>query len=477
MQESIEKPHKTKVVIIGGGPAGLTSAYELSKVGVESIVLEKDQMVGGLARTINYKNYYFDIGGHRFFTEIKRVEDMWREILGDDLLHCQRLSRIYYNKKFFYYPLKSFQVLFGLGIWNSFMIIASYLNARIFPSKSEETFEQWITNRFGKRLYATFFKAYTEKVCGIPCSEIRAQWAEQRINGLSLLSILRNSLIKLQNNGKGKTIVKTLIDNFYYPSLGPGMMWKAVANIIQKNSSRVRLGAEVECVLCTNNKIEALEVRYNGKKELVHGTHFISSMPLRELIHKFKPPVPEKVHKAASALAYRDFLTVALIVNKRDVFQDNWIYIHDPSVKLGRIQNFKNWSSYMVPDQYKTCLGLEYFCFEGDELWSMADQELIELGKRELSILCLVDARDIEDGFVVRMPKAYPIYDSRYQESLRIIYEFGNQIDNLQLVGRNGLHKYNNQDHSMLTAMRAVENICGTNLRTKIVSPIYEEVI
>ncbi|MDO8141185.1 MAG: NAD(P)/FAD-dependent oxidoreductase [Candidatus Brocadiales bacterium] len=463
MQRFVKKTHKKKVIIIGGGPAGLTSAYELSKVGVESIVLEKDHTVGGIARTINYKNYYFDIGGHRFFTEIKRVEDMWKKILGNDLLRCQRFSRIYYNKKFFYYPLKPFQVLLGLGIWNSFMIIASYLYARIFPSKFEETFEQWITNRFGKRLYTIFFKAYTEKVCGIPCSEIRAQWAEQRINGLSLLSALRSFLAKSPNTGNGKTIIKTLIDNFYYPRLGPGMMWQAVANIVQNNSSQVRLGAEVEGVLCTKNKIEALEVRHNGQKELVHGTHFISSMPLRELIHKFKPPVPEKVHKAASALAYRDFLTVALIVDKRDVFQDNWIYIHEPSIKLGRIQNFKNWSSHMVPDQDKTCLGLEYFCFEGDELWRMAEQELIELGKSELSILGLVDARDIEDGFVVRMPKAYPIYDSRYQESLRIIYEFISQIDNLQLVGRNGLHKYNNQDHSMLSAMRAVENILGEN--------------
>jgi len=459
MHQLIEKPPKKKVVIIGGGPAGLTSAYELSKAGVESVVLEKDHMVGGLARTINYKNYHFDIGGHRFFTEIKRVEDMWREVLGDDLLYCQRLSRIYYRKKFFSYPLKPFQVLFGLGIWNSFMIMVSYLKSRISPSKSEETFEQWVTNRFGKYLYTTFFKTYTEKVCGIPCSELRAQWAEQRINGLSLLSTLKNSLTKLQSSGKNKVVIKTLIDNFYYPKLGPGMMWQAVSNIVQKNSSHLRLGADVEGILWSENKVEALEVKQNGHREKIRGTHFISSMPLRELIQKFKPPAPENVLKAASVLAYRDFLTIALIVNKRDVFQDNWIYIHDPSVKLGRIQNFKNWSSSMVSDQDKTCLGLEYFCFEGDELWSMSDQELIELGKRELSTLGLADACNIEDGLVVRMPKAYPVYDSRYQESLRIIYEFTNQINNLQLIGRNGMHKYNNQDHSMLTAMLAVENI------------------
>ena len=463
MQESIEKPRKAKVVIIGGGPAGLTSAYELSKAGVESIVLEKDQTVGGLARTINYKNYHFDIGGHRFFTDIKRIEDMWKEILGDDLLHCQRLSRIYYNKKYFYYPLKPFQVLFGLGIWNSFIIIASYLNARIFPSKTEETLEQWITNRFGKHLYKTFFKTYTEKVCGIPCSEIRAQWAEQRINGLSLLSTIKNLLTKSPNNGK--TIIKTLIDNFYYPRLGPGMMWHAVSEVAQKNGSKVCLGTEVTGIIQDKNKVIALEIKQNGKTEIVYGTHFISTMPLRELIQKFKPAVPERVFKEAEALAYRDFITVALIVNKSDLFDDNWIYIHDPGVKISRIQNFKNWSAYMVPDQNKTCLGLEYFCFEGDELWCMPDKELIEFAKKEIASLGLVNICDIEDGTVVRMPKAYPVYNLQYHKSLNVVYEFINQINNLQLVGRNGLHKYNNQDHSMLTAIQAVENILGGNGR------------
>jgi protoporphyrinogen oxidase len=463
MQMPIEKPKNKKVVIIGGGPAGLTAAYELSKVGVESIVLEKDQMVGGISRTVNYKNYYFDIGGHRFFTKVKAVEDMWKEVIGDGFLHRERLSRIYFNNRFFYYPLRPLNALFGMGLWNSFLTILSYLHAHMSPSKQEETLEQWVSNRFGKRLYRTFFKTYTEKVWGIPCSEIQAEWSEQRIKGLSLMSALKNAFIKPENNNSNGDIIKTLIDSFDYPKFGPGMMWQAVSDILQKDGSQVRLETEVEGILWDKNRIESLEIKLNGKKELVHGTHFISSMSIRELIQKFKPAVPEEVLKAANRLRYRDFLTVALIINKRDLFPDNWIYIHDPRVKLGRIQNFKNWSPYMVPDPDKTCLGLEYFCFEGDALWNLSDQELIELGKKELEILGLIQASEIEDGKVVRMPKAYPVYDAGYHESLQAVRQFLSPIDNLQLIGRNGMHKYNNQDHSMLTAMLAAENTSGAN--------------
>jgi len=451
-----------KVIVIGAGSAGLTAAYELCKAGVESIVLEKDNIVGGLARTVNYKGYHFDIGGHRFFTKVKAVEDMWHEVLSADFLQRKRLSRIYYNNKFFFYPLRAANALFGLGLWNSFLILLSYLKAQLFPAKPEETFEQWVSNRFGKRLYKIFFQTYTEKVWGIPCSEITAEWAAQRIKGLSLLTALKNALIKQQSKDKG-TVIKTLIDVFDYPKQGPGMMWDMVTSIVQQNGSEVRFGAEVEEILWTNDRVDAVEVKNNGQRELVEGTHFISSMPVRELIQKFEPAVPEEVWKAAMKLNYRDFLTVALIINKRDVFEDNWIYIHDADVKVGRIQNFKNWSPYMVPDSNKTCLGLEYFCFEGDGLWTMSDQELIELGKRELAKLDLIQASDVEDGAVVRMPKAYPVYDSTYHEALQIICQFLSRIDNLQLVGRNGMHKYNNQDHSMLTAMLAAENLQGAN--------------
>ncbi|HEY7534845.1 MAG TPA: FAD-dependent oxidoreductase, partial [Thermodesulfobacteriota bacterium] len=363
MQNSIEKPKK--VVIIGAGPAGLTAAYELCKARIESVVLEKDNIVGGLARTLNHNGYYFDMGGHRFFTKVKVVEDMWHEVLGEDFLSRSRLSRIYYNKRYFYYPLRAFNALLGLGAWNSFLILLSYLKSRLFPDKPEETFEQWISNRFGKRLYKTFFKTYTEKVWGIPCSEIRAEWAAQRIKGLSLIAALKNALLDQKNSHKG-AIIRTLIDSFHYPKLGPGMMWERVADIVQQDSSEVRLGSEVNRLFWTGDRIDSLEITNNEQMELIEGTHFISSMPIRELIQKFEPTVPEKVLKAAMDLNYRDFLTVILVIDKRDLFPDNWIYIHDPNVKIGRIQNFKNWSPYMVPDQNKTCLGLEYFCFEGD---------------------------------------------------------------------------------------------------------------
>ena len=449
-----------KVIIIGGGPAGLTAAYELNKNNVSSIVLEKDQIVGGISRTVNYKNYYFDIGGHRFFTKIKSVDKLWHEVLGKEFLNRNRMSRIYYNKKFFYYPIRPFNALFGLGLWNSMMIFLSLVATKIFPYKEEENFEQWVSNRFGRRLYNTFFKAYTEKVWGIKCTEISAEWAAQRIKGLSLLRAVKNAVFKSSNKDKSK-VITTLISNFEYPKYGPGMMWNAVAKKVGQNGSAVWMGAEVSGINWKSNKVESLEISQDGQRKTVPGTDFISSMPIRDLIQRFNPAVPENVLEAANGLRYRDFLTVALIINKAETFPDNWIYIHDPDVKLGRIQNFKNWSPYMVPDPEKTCLGLEYFCFEGDELWSASDSDLIEQGKRELDILGLVKAGDVEDGVVVRMAKAYPIYDSVYKECLATIRKFLSGIENLQLIGRNGLHKYNNMDHSMLTAMYAVKNIMG----------------
>jgi protoporphyrinogen oxidase len=459
-----KKSRDKKVMIIGAGPAGLTASYQLSKAGVESIVLEKTQVLGGLSRTAKYKNYYFDIGGHRFFTKMKEVEDIWKEVLGDDFLRCKRLSRIYYNNKFFYYPLRVLNALFGLGIWNSLMVLASYLYVKFTPRKQDDTFEQWVSNRFGRRLFHIFFKTYTEKVWGVPCNEIRAEWAAQRIKGLSLFTALKNALMKNNRNNRKKNIViKTLINEFFYPKLGPGMMWDAVANNIKNNGSLVWFCAEVEGIRWSQNRVEALEVRQHGEIKTVYGTDFISSMPIREAIQKFKPSVPKKVLDAANDLKYRDFLTVALIINKRNIFPDNWIYIHDSNVKVGRIQNFKNWSPYMVPNPDKTCLGLEYFCFENDYLWNMPDEQLIELAKTELEELGFVNPMDVEDGAVVRMPKAYPIYDSTYQESLKIIRQFLDSINNFQPIGRNGLHKYNNQDHSMLTAIKAAENVLGAN--------------
>jgi protoporphyrinogen oxidase len=450
-----------KVVVIGAGPAGLTAAFELSKAGLPSVVLEKDNMVGGISRTVKYREYHFDIGGHRFFTKVKPVEDMWHEVLQRDFLRCERLSRIYYDKKFFFYPLKPLNALQNLGIANAMLILLSYLKAQLWPIKPEINFEQWVSNRFGYRLYSIFFKSYTEKVWGMPCSEISAEWPAQRIKGLSLLEAVKSALMQKQNmNGP---VIKTLIDAFHYPRQGPGMMWERVANIVRESGSEVRLNTETVNILWDGEKITGVRTKSENGTSVVEGTDFISSMPIRELIQRFDPPAPANVIEAANSLNYRDFLTVALIVNKRDLFPDNWIYIHDPEVKLGRIQNFKNWSSDMVPDPSKTCLGLEYFCFEGDGLWTMPDRDLIELGKKELETLGLAKMADVEDGAVVRMPKAYPVYDGGYTDALKTVREFITGLTNLQLVGRNGMHKYNNQDHSMLTAMLAVKNILGHN--------------
>lgn len=457
------KGEKKKVVIIGAGPAGLTAAYQLCKEGVESVVLEKDDVVGGISRTVNYKGYLFDIGGHRFFTKVKAVDDMWREVLGEKkFLRRSRLSRIYYQKKFFYYPLKASNALLGLGIWNSIMMVVSYLRAQMFPVKNESTFEDWISNRFGKRLYHTFFKTYTEKVWGIPCDKISADWAAQRIKGLSLVTTIKNALLPTEVKDKGE-VIKTLIDAFDYPAKGPGMMWEMVAESIQKDRSALKMKSDVERIYWQQGRVTALEIEHDGTREVVEGTDFISSMPMQELVRKMSPEPPAEVLAAADKLGYRDFLTVSLVVNKEKLFEDNWIYIHDPDVKVGRIQNFKNWSPHMVPDQSRTCLGLEYFCFEGDGLWNMDDKDLIALGTKELGMLQLVDPADVEDGSVVRMPKAYPVYDAVYVDAVDTIRDFLRQVPNLYLVGRNGMHKYNNQDHSMLTAMLSVKNILGAH--------------
>ena len=444
------------VVILGAGPAGLTAAYELAKAGVTSTVLESDDVVGGLSRTAEYKGYRFDIGGHRFFTKVTAVEELWIEILGDDLLTRPRLSRIYYNGKFFSYPLKPFNALFGLGIFETARCVASYGWARLFPRRPEEDFATWVSNRFGKRLFEVFFKTYTEKVWGIPCSQIQAEWAAQRIKGLSLTTALKNALIGDRSVSK-QDAVKTLINEFLYPRHGPGMMWEKAQELVEGMGSRVLMEQPVNRVRWSQGKVDAVE----AGGQTYEAEHFISSVAIRDLIESFEPAPPQNVIAAARRLKYRDFLTVALMVRVESLFPDNWIYIHEPGVKLGRLQNFKNWSAEMVPDPAMTGLGLEYFCSEGDEIWSLGDEELIELGKREIVELGFTDAADITDGIVVRMKKAYPIYDRDYAPALEEIREFLATLPNLQLVGRNGMHRYNNQDHSMLTAMLAARNVLG----------------
>ena len=451
----------SSVIILGAGPAGLTAAYELVKTGVRCTVVEAQDVVGGLARTVPYKGYLFDIGGHRFFTKVAAVERLWREILGDDLLTRSRLSRIYYNGKFFSYPLKPINAVRGLGLRESLRCIGSYGWARLCPALPEDSFAAWVSNRFGRRLYTIFFKTYTEKVWGIPCTEIQAEWAAQRIKGLSLVTAVKNAIFggSFGTGGSRKDVVKTLIDQFLYPRHGPGMMWERARAIIEERGSHVILNAPVRRVHWKPGRVTAVE----AGPEILTGEHFVSSVAMRDLVESLSPAPPENVRAAAARLRYRDFLTVALMIHRRDVFPDNWIYIHDAAVKLGRLQNFKNWSPEMVPDPETTCLGLEYFCSRGDDLWNLPDEELIQLGAREIESLGFVDASEVTDGHVVRIEKAYPVYDRDYADALAEIRNFLESFENLQLVGRNGMHRYNNQDHSMLTAMLAARNIQGAN--------------
>lgn len=445
-----------KVIIVGGGPAGLTAAYELGRHRIPSIVLEQHALVGGHARTESYKGFLFDVGGHRFFTKVEAVNQLWRDVLGEAFITVPRLSRIYYNRRFFYYPLKLWNVLRGLGLTNSALILFSYMRAHFFPHRQEENLEQWVINRFGQRLYRTFFKTYTEKVWGQPCTKIRADWAAQRIKGLSFTSALRNAL----SNSNGNRI-KSLIEQFQYPILGPGMMWQEVGKIAEARGSRIRLNTEAVQIHRTGHHIDSVTVRCGSQEEVISGTDFISSMPVNLLIARMTPPPPEPVLAAARRLSHRDFLMVALIVNRKRLFPDHWIYVHSPEVRVARIQNFKNWSAQMTPDPNKTSLGLEYFCSVGDELWEMPDPDLIELAKQELETIGLARHSDVEDGMVIREPRAYPVYDPGYQDNLEVIKQYLSTFDNFQTVGRNGLHRYNNQDHAMLTAMLAVRNILG----------------
>jgi protoporphyrinogen oxidase len=430
----------------------------LARLGVPATVLEKDTQVGGLSRTVEHNGYRFDIGGHRFYTKVALVEDLWREVLGKNLLTRQRLSRIYYRGKFFNYPLSAMEALLKLGLIEAARCAGSYLAARVNPSLPEEDLETWVSNRFGKRLFEIFFKTYTEKVWGMKCSEIAADWAAQRITGLTLSRLLKDALIPKRlpwNDGE----VKTLIKEFLYPRLGPGMMWETMAALLEQKGTPVLRGTPVKRILWGSEGVTEVETE-SGRFQ---ASDVINSMPIRQWASVMDPAPPPWLTDAVKALRYRDFLTVALVIRKKHLFDDNWIYIHEPKVRVGRIQNFKNWSPDLVPDANTTCLGMEYFCQEGDDLWTRSDADLIQLASREAGVLGLADPSLIVDGAVVRAPKAYPVYDDSYKEALEKVRQFQRHVPNLQLVGRNGMHRYNNQDHSMLTGILAARNVAGAH--------------
>ncbi len=460
MPKTTNDNHAPPTLVLGAGPAGLTAAYELSRRGMPTVLLEQDRQVGGLARTVEYKGYRFDIGGHRFFTKMAIVRGLWRTMLGDDLLVRPRLSRIFYRGKFFDYPLKPLNALHNMGVLNSLAVLGSYLRCRLAPIRPEVSFADWVSNRFGRRLFRIFFQTYTEKVWGISCQSIGAQWAAQRIKGLSLGSALLNMLLPKRMTA-GKNTIRTLIDEFYYPRLGPGMMWEAFRKAIIAQGGEIFLESRVTRLEHDGKSVTAVEGEQGGQPFTWPVAQVISTIPLRHLIQALQPPPPPEVLAAAARLNYRDFLTVALIIDAKDLFPDNWLYIHEDTVRVGRIQNFKNWSPDMVPDGTKTCLGMEYFCNEGDDLWRLADNELIELATRELAAIGLARPDQVLDGTVVRMPKAYPVYDEDYPAAFDTIRGYLGRFANLQVAGRNGMHRYNNMDHSMLTAILAVRNTCG----------------
>jgi protoporphyrinogen oxidase len=448
----LTSPGTLSTLVLGAGPAGLTAGYELARRAKQPLVLESEPFVGGLARTEVRDGFRFDLGGHRFFTKSSEVERLWREVLGAELLLRPRLSRIYYNGRFIDYPLAGWDLVRKLGVVELSRALSSYTAAALRPRRDEETFEDWVSQRFGKRLFEMFFRTYTEKVWGVPCNELRAEWGAQRIRGLSLGSAARNALFGNRGNA-----VKSLIDEFHYPRLGPGQMWETMRDRIREMGGEVQTSAPVERLVLDGDRI--VEVVAGGVAHRPDAV--ISSLPLRTVAGIADPAPPADVVRAARGLRYRDFVTVALILADGDPFPDNWIYVHEPEVRVARIQNYRSWSPWMVPDPSRSCVALEYFCFEGDELWTRPDDELVELATTELERIGLADGGLVERGYAVRVPKAYPIYDADYAERVDTIRAWLDPIENLQQVGRNGLHRYNNSDHSMLTAMRAVENLEG----------------
>ena len=490
---------KKKAIIIGAGPAGLTTAYELLKnTDVKPIIFEETEDIGGISKTVNYKGNRIDIGGHRFFSKSDTIMNWWGKIFSertrdlkeaekknlDCMLIRNRSSRILYSGKFFDYPVSlNKQTILNLGIWNMIKIGFSFVLAKIFPKK-EISLENFLINRFGKELYKTFFENYTEKVWGVPCNKINAEWGAQRIKGLSIISILKNAIKSIFTKNKSKDIAQkdvetSLITQFLYPPLGPGQLWEKVAKLIKEKGGEIHFNKKITKIYSKDDKITKIGItdQKNQEEETVTGDYFISTMPIKDLIASWDGDIPANVKEVAGGLEYRDFITVGLLMKQLDIqaakgkrVKDNWIYIQEPHVKIGRLQIFNNWSPFLVKNENNTWIGLEYFCYENDELWNKDEDAMVSLAIDELEEINIINKKDVLDSIVIKVKKTYPAYFGTYDRMIEI-RKFVDNFSNLFLIGRNGMHRYNNMDHSMLTAMAAVKNIANS---IKIKDNIWE---
>lgn len=461
MNELTKSETPKPVGIVGAGPAGITAAYMLCKNGVGNVVFEADAQVGGLAKTLKRGKYRCDIGPHRFFTKNKEVEKLWRETLADELQSVKRLTRIYYRGKFFHYPLKAMNALFGLGLLRSFSVLASYFRSRISPRKPEVSFEDWVSNRFGHKLFTIFFKTYTEKLWGIPCTELSSEWAAQRIRKLSLGKAVWNAL----GFGKKKSVT-SLIDEFLYPRLGAGQMYEAIAEKAKGLGAEFRTSQEITEIRHDGEGrvISLIAETTDGKMVEQEVSHLVSSMPFTELALRLSPKPTEDVLEAARSLGYRSIVTATLILNVEEIIPDNWIYIHAPEVQAGRMQVYKNWSKDMVPDKENNVIAFEYFTFEGGDFWYSPDEKILEIAKEDYEKLGFPGSGGIIDGFVTRYAKAYPMYQGDYREAFEKIRAYVDSFENLYPVGRYGQFRYNNMDHSILTSFLAVRRLLGEDV-------------
>lgn len=455
---------KNKALIIGAGPAGLTAGIELLKTGnFEATVLERDNVIGGLARTTEYRGCRYDIGPHHFITSSEKIETWWKDLMQGDFLEHKRFTRIYYNNHFFNYPLEPINVLEGLSLWECLRCMVSYIRYRLFPIKKVRSFQDWVTNKFGYHLFSIFFKTYTEKVWGIECSQISSDWAAQRISGFSLSKAI---FFAFFGRFYKKNKPRTIRDDFYYPSKGAGTLWEKAANWLQSfEGGSVHLNQDVVSLEHDGKKIVAVHAQdkrsTSGVQTLARydADYFFSTMPLRTLIKSLDPLPPDIIINAANSLQYRGLITVNLIVNKTAICPDHWLYVHEKKVKMGRIGNMNNFSMGMVDHPGHTALSLEYFAFVGEAFWLKTEQELVEIAKLELEKIGLLKADEVLDGMVMKTAEAYPLYDEHYKEHLSTVLNYLGTFSNLELMGRNGLHRYNNMDIAMLSAISAVDNV------------------